>query len=198
VANAAHRQPCALTRKARIGRKLTWPVAPPAVRMPVTIPRCRTNQRLVTVATKASAMQPVPSPTSTPQHSTSCQGAVMNTVSPLPTATSSSAAATTRRMPNRSISAAANGAVRPYSTRLTDTAVEMVPRDQPNSCRNGVISTPGVARKPAAPMVAMNATAATNQARWILPAGRAGAPVTVTRPRSTPVRRPTSGPNANM
>ena len=103
------------------------PAAPPAVSTPVTIPRCLTNQRLVTVATKASAIEPVPRPTSTPQHSTSCQLAVMNTVSPLPAATSTSAAATTRRMPNRSISAAANGEVRPNSTRLTETAAEMVP-----------------------------------------------------------------------
>jgi hypothetical protein len=37
----------------------------------------------------------------------------MKTVSPLPVAVSSSAATTTRRMPKRSISAAANGAVSP-------------------------------------------------------------------------------------
>ena len=72
-----------------------------------------TNQRLVTVATSANAIDPVPSPTSTPQHSTSCQLAVMKTVSPLPAATIKSAAVTTARMPNRSISAAANGEVRP-------------------------------------------------------------------------------------
>jgi hypothetical protein len=67
----------------------------------------------VTVATSASAIDPVPTPTSTPHSSTSCQVEVMNTVRPLPAATTSSAAVTTRRMPNRSISAAANGAVSP-------------------------------------------------------------------------------------
>ena len=67
----------------------------------------------MTVATRASAIEPVPSPTSTPQQRTSCQLAVMNTVSPLPAATTSSAAVTTRRIPKRSISAAANGAVSP-------------------------------------------------------------------------------------
>ena len=61
----------------------------------------------------------------------------MNTVSPLPAATSSSAAATTRRMPKRSISAAANGAVSPNSSRLTETAAEIVPSDQPNSSCSG-------------------------------------------------------------
>ena len=39
--------------------------------------------------------------------------AVMNTVSPLPRATTTSAAMTTRRMPKRSMRAAANGAVSP-------------------------------------------------------------------------------------
>jgi hypothetical protein len=67
----------------------------------------------VTVATSASAMDPVPSPTSTPQQRTSCQLAVMKTVSPLPAATTSSAAVTTARIPNRSMSAAAKGEVRP-------------------------------------------------------------------------------------
>ena len=67
-------------------------------------------------------------------------------------------------MPNRFIRAAANGAVRPNSSRLTDTASEMVPRDQPNSSCSGVISAPGAARKPAAPISATNETAATSQA----------------------------------
>lgn len=83
------------------------------VSTPVTRPLRRTNQRPVMVATNASAIDPVPSPTSTPQQSRSCQLALMKTVSPLPAATSSSATETTRRMPNRSIRAAANGAVSP-------------------------------------------------------------------------------------
>jgi hypothetical protein len=83
------------------------------VSTPETSPRRATNHRPVTVATSASAIEPVPSPTSTPQHSTSCQLAVMNTVRPLPAATTTSATVTTERMPKRSISAAANGAVRP-------------------------------------------------------------------------------------
>jgi hypothetical protein len=100
-------------REASRGRNSSCPVALPAVRMPVTSPRRATNHRDVTVATKASAIDPVPSPTSTPQHRISCQLDVMNTVRPLPIATTVSAAATTRRIPNRSISAAANGAVSP-------------------------------------------------------------------------------------
>ena len=46
---------------------MSCPSAPPAVSTPVTSPRRWTNQRPVTVATNASAIEPVPSPTSTPQ-----------------------------------------------------------------------------------------------------------------------------------
>jgi hypothetical protein len=162
--SAAVRQPLLSDIRASTGRKISWPAAPPAVSTPVTRPRWRTNQRLVTVATNASAIEPVPNPTSTPQHSTSCQLAVISTVSPLPAATSNRAAVTTRRSPNLSISAAANGAVSPYSSRLTDTAAEIVPVDQPNSSCSGPIRTDGVARKPAAPTSATKATTATVQA----------------------------------
>jgi hypothetical protein len=162
--SAAVRQPWLCASQATRGRKMSWPVALPAVSTPVTSPRLRTNQRPATVATKASAIEPVPSPTRTPQSSTSCQLAVMKTVSPLPVATSSRAIDTTRLIPNRFIRAAANGAVRPNSSRLTDTANEMVPRDQPYSSCSGVINAPGVARKPAAPISATNETAATSQA----------------------------------
>ena len=83
------------------------------MRMPLTRPRRAVNQRLVTVAANASAIDPLPRPTSRPQHSMSCQGAVIQTVRPAPTAITVSATATTRRMPKRSISAAAKGAVSP-------------------------------------------------------------------------------------
>ncbi len=91
----------------------------------------------------------------------------MKTVRPLPSATSVSAAATTRRMPKRSISAAANGAVSPYSTRFTETAAEMLARDQPKSSCSGSIRIDGAARKLAAPTRARKATTATNQAGWM-------------------------------
>lgn len=161
----AHRHPCISVKCASTGRKISCPVAPFTVSTPVTRPRCRTNQRSVSVAAKTSAIEPVPSPTRTPHSATSCQLAVMNTVRPLPAATSSRAQATTRRMPKRSMSAAANGAHRPYSMRFTETASEIVPLDQPNASSSGVISTPGVARNPAAPMIATKATAATIHAR---------------------------------
>ncbi len=109
----AGRQPCRSTSHASSGRKTSCPEAPAAVRMPVTRPRRAVNQRPVTVAAKASAIEPLPSPTSTPQHSTSCQGAVIHTVAIAPQAMTARASATTRRMPKRSISAAAKGAVIP-------------------------------------------------------------------------------------
>ena len=67
--------------------------------MPLTSPRRLMNQRLVTVATNAMAIDPVPMPTMKPQQRTSCQEAVMKTVTPLPTAMSVRAKATTRRIP---------------------------------------------------------------------------------------------------
>lgn len=65
------------------------------------------------VATNGMDIDPTPTPTSSPHVATSCHACVMNTVSPLPAAIRTSAEHTTLRMPNRSISAAANGEIRP-------------------------------------------------------------------------------------
>ncbi len=83
------------------------------MRTPVTRPRRSVNQRLVTVAAKARAIEPEPRPTSRPQHRMSCQAEFIHTVRPEPSAITIRATATTRRMPKRSISAAAKGAVSP-------------------------------------------------------------------------------------
>src|SRR6266540_2734194 len=91
-------------------------------------------------------------------------------------------------MPNFSMSAAAYGAVRPNSTRLTETAAEIVAIDQPNSSWSGCIRTPGVARKPAAPTSATNATTATDQAGC----------TRFTRQLKRKVYRRTSGREVNM
>src|SRR5688572_14712641 len=75
---------------------------------------------------------------------------------------------------------------------LTATAAEMVDTDQPNSSRSGSISTPGTARKAAAPTSARNVTAATHQAGWMRRevAGRAGSTTVTTgeHDRSRPTR----------
>ena len=158
-----------------MGRKINCPVAPAAVRMPITRPRRATNQRLAMVAAKTKAMDPAPAPISSPQVINSCQPNWTKIVKPLPAATSARATVTTRRIPNRSISAAANGAITPYKIRFTLTAVDIRVRGQPNCSCSGIIKTPGAALKPAAPSNAMNATNATHQAGWI--PVRSGAPV---------------------
>ena len=88
----------------------------------------------------------------------------MTVVSSAPVATVINAPTVTARKPKRSMSAAANGPVRPNRTRLIETATEITARFQPNSFWSGTMSTLGAARKPAAPISAMNVTAATIQA----------------------------------
>src|SRR5262245_45957742 len=73
--------------------------------------------------------------------------------------------------------------------RFTETATEIVASDQPNSSCSGCISTPGVARKPAAPTRAMNATTATIQA---------GCTLRLTSQVFTQLYRITSGPEATV
>ncbi len=95
------------------GRNSSWPVALAAEKMPVTSPRWRSNQRLATTAPRTSAIAPVPMPMSTPQSSQSCHAEVITVVAALDRPTTTSATATVRRTPNRSMKAAANGAVSP-------------------------------------------------------------------------------------
>ena len=91
------------------------------------------------------------------------------------------ATATTRWMPRRSMRAAEKGAASPKSTRLTETAPPMTPIGQPNSSCSGVMSTPGVDRNPAAPMIVRKVTTATHHAGWMRrgPAAGNGGPWTV-------------------
>src|SRR4051794_11198576 len=167
--------------------------------MPLTNPRRATNHRVVTVATSAIDIEPVPRPTRTPHSRISCQLCVMKTVSPLPAATNPSAAVTTGRMPKRSIRAAANGEVSPNSAMLTDIAAPIVPCDQPNWSCSGSSSTPGTERNPAAPSIVTKVTAATVQAGWMRRRDRVGRTVDVlTRRSSRPPARPTSGRTADM
>ncbi len=119
-------------------------------------------------------MDPVPRPISSPQVSRICQDWLTKTVSAEPSPIRQRAKDVTLRTPKRSIRAAANGAVKPNRTRLMLTARDSTVVDQPNSSCSGTMSTPGAARKPAAPTKARKATAATIQAGWrrrFLPAG---------------------------
>src|SRR5579875_76888 len=150
TARDAVRQPWVSTMAARSGRKRSWPVALLAVSMPMASPRRWVNQRLTTVAPSATAVMPVPPPTTTPQSSTSCHGAVISVVKATPAATVARAMIMVSRAPRYSTRAAAKGPMRPKRIRLIETAREMVAAVQPNSCSRGTISTPGVARVAAA------------------------------------------------
>jgi len=107
------RQPCVSTICASSGRKSIWPVAVLAVSTPITVPRRETNQRLTTVAPSTIAVVPVPSPTRIPQLTTSCQLERICEVSATPAQIRARETSTVRRMPNRSIKAAANGPTSP-------------------------------------------------------------------------------------
>ena len=110
------------------------------------------NHRFTTVATKTNAIEPAPTPTKTPQSRINCHEDFIKIVKPDPSPTEVSALMTTRRTPNFSISAAANGAVKPKSNTFIPTAKEMIERDHPNSSSKGTISTEGAERMPAAPI----------------------------------------------
>ena len=77
-----------------------------------------------TVAAKTSAIEPVPIPTQTPQSSQRCHGWVIKTVVAALSATKVSAVMMTLRTVKRSIKAAANGAIKPYTSTLMAIAVE--------------------------------------------------------------------------
>ncbi len=109
----ASRHEVSAATPATTGRKISWPVALPAVRTPTTSRDCgETTAPRRSRRTRAPST-PCRGPTSTPQVRTSIQLSVTKTLSAAPAATATSATLVTRRMPNRSMSAAANGAVSP-------------------------------------------------------------------------------------
>ncbi len=126
TSDAARHPACAATT-ATTGRKISWPVALPAVRMPVTSPRLPHEPALRDGGGEHQRHRPGAQPDqhAPGQHQLPARAARRRSA-PDPAAISSSAHAVTRRMPNRSISAAANGAVSPNSTRLTPTASDRV------------------------------------------------------------------------
>ena len=82
-----------------------------------------------------------------------------------------SAPITVRRMPNWFITAAANGPARPYRKMPTAAENEIASMLQPKAVCSGRISTPGVARRPAAVSSATKMTATTTKA-YFWPKGR--------------------------
>lgn len=113
IASTATRQPQSSTSHATSGRNTSWPLAVLADSSPITSPRSESNQRVATVAPSASAVIPVPPPTTTPHNSTNCQLVCMSEVAATPTASSSSASTISRRNPSRLTKAALKGAISP-------------------------------------------------------------------------------------
>ena len=66
---------------------------------------------------------------------------------------------TTRRMPNFSIKAAANGETSPKSKRLTAIASDISERDQPKALSSGTTKTVGAERNPAVAIKVTKVTA---------------------------------------
>ena len=152
-------QPYVLASCESPGKKINCPVAEAAVRTPVTKPRLATNQRFATVAAKTSAIEPVPTPTITPQVAINCQGAEIKMVRKAPIEIVVSADITTLRIPNFSISAAANGDIKPKRRTLIATAKEISERDHPKATSSGTIRTDGAERKPAVAISVAKVTA---------------------------------------
>ena len=162
--NVALRHPLDSVIFASAGRNTSWPVALAAESAPNTRPRRSSNHRVATTAARTMEVTPVPAPTSTPQNSMSCHWVCMRVESATAATSSAIAASTIRRSPNRSMTEAANGPIRPKSAMLIATASEMIARFHPNSCSSGTMSTPGVARMPAVISSTTNVAAAITQA----------------------------------
>ena len=99
IVTPTHRHPTPSASRERTGRNTSWPLAVAAVRAPVTRPRRATNHRLATVDAKTVAMQPDPTPTTTPQSRNSCHGSVIRVVPSAPSAMTIRAMTVTLRRP---------------------------------------------------------------------------------------------------
>ncbi len=148
---SAVRQPMVWLTLARMGMKMSWPVALLAVMSPTTRPRRFSNQRAATVAPSTSAVMPVPRPMTTPHNPTICHSSVMKMEPISPREIMTRAAVTTRRRPNWFMKAAANGPIRPKRTSRSAIAKEILALVQPNSRWSGSIRIPA---EPMAPAVA--------------------------------------------
>ncbi len=143
IRESAARQPMASVTCARIGRKTNCPVATLADKMPTTRPRRATNQRAADGRAKdhrcharAKSDDESPQRDQVPglRHGEGGEKASSN---------DRQRRDDDLRNPKRSISAAANGAIRPNSKRRIDSADEIWVVDQPNSFSSGRMKTPG-------------------------------------------------------
>ena len=157
------RQPKCVVNSAITGRKMSWPVAELAASMPITRPRRWLNQRVATVAASTIAVRPVPTPTTMPHRTMSCQTRVIVSEARKAVAINAQAAMITRRTPKRFMNAAANGPNNPYNRIRSASAEEICASLQPNSCSSGTISTPGVLIAAAVTSMVRKVTATTTQ-----------------------------------
>ena len=81
--------------------------------MPITSPCRARNQRAAIKAARYAPINPQLIPTTTPHSTTNCQGSCINGLAATANAVEQTASDMTRRTPNRSMSAAANGPIAP-------------------------------------------------------------------------------------
>ena len=108
-------------------------------------------------------VEPVPTPTMTPQKRTICQTDVMVKAESRPTTIIEMAMSTIRRTPYRSMKAAAKGAMSPKSSRRMASALEICAVSQPNSFVSGRMSAPGTPTAPEVASAVRKVTATTTQ-----------------------------------
>ena len=114
---SATTQPAAAVMLCAIGANRNCPNDPPALTMPVAMPRFSGGVRRVAAAinTEGPAMPAPPAP-STPIAKIRPSVVVMNGVTAVPIATSTTPANTTRAVPMRSATMPANGCVSPHQS----------------------------------------------------------------------------------
>jgi hypothetical protein len=144
-------------------RKINWPVALPALRMPSTRPRRAVNQRVEIVVAMTSAVIPGATPSATPRPIQSCHLEVIVIASMSPAMSKTTDHVSTLRGPLRRINPPANGATRPNSIMRKPSGPESSPIDQPRSWEIGVSRTPGMDIAPAAHTLKKNVSATMSQ-----------------------------------
>src|SRR5688500_7870750 len=158
---APNRQPTVTANAVNSGKKMSCPVLVLAPRMPVTRPRCLTNQRVATVGPRTLATSPVPSPEASPKSSVSCQISRTRLVAISAMPVTTRLRRTTARTPIRAMSQPLNGPDRPKTTSPAAAANDTDAVDQPGSSVIESRNAPGAERTPAVTSTTTAVTATT-------------------------------------
>ena len=148
MSNELGRQPSVVAVTIKPGTKSSCPAEVEAPNMPITSPRCVTNQRMATAAPSTPEMIPVPMPLTPPQSRVSCQGVEAKALAAMPVERVISATTASLRGPKRSISQPPRGAVSPSTSIPTETAKAITLVLHWVSCCRGTRKTPGAERTP--------------------------------------------------